>query len=110
MSLARLMVHDVTVVHAATTNDEYGTPQKNWATATRVETKGWITQVRSDEVTPDRETQTADWVAFLPLETDVDGFDRLEWGSLTYEVDGPPLRAWTPRGEHHVEARLRVVA
>lgn len=106
MSLEGLMVHDVEVVRAGVTTDEYGMPSRDWATATRTATKAWVTQTQSREETTDRDTQLSDWLAYLPKFTVIAGGDRLEWESHTFEVDGPPSRAWTPRGEHHVEVRL----
>lgn len=113
MSLRTLMVHPVTIVHAATTTDRYGNTTKDWTTATRTTTNGWVSRATQlEDHTDGREAEVSTWKAYLPAGTAVDGGDRLEWnptGSLiTFEVDGPPLPAFTPRGLHHIEAQLRV--
>lgn len=110
MSLTSLLVHDVTIRRAGTTTDRYGASVKDWVTATDSDVKGWVARQSELEVNDlGREGQTSQWVVFLPSETDIVGGDRLIWGSTTFEVDGPPNHAWTPRGEHHVEARLKLV-
>jgi plastocyanin len=112
MTLASLMVHDVTVVHAGTGTNVYGDTTKDWATATRTGVRGWVSQTSQSEVLDGREAQVSEWVVFLPPEVTVAGGDRIEWADLpavTFEVDGPPNPARTPRGPHHIEARLRVV-
>lgn len=110
MSLTSLLVHDVTIRRAGTSTDRYGATVKDWGTATDTEVKGWVARSSELEVNDQgREGQSSQWVLFLPAETDIVGGDRVIWRSTTYEVDGPPNPAWTPRGEHHVEARLKLV-
>lgn len=109
MTLASLLVHDVTVVRAGDDTDRYGNTARDWSTATSTATKAWVHQQTGSEVLDGRDAQVSGWVCYLPAGTVVDGADRIVWGALTFEVDGPPTRAWTPQGEHHVEARLRHV-
>lgn len=109
MSLQALMVHDVTIVHAGTSTDRYGNIVKDWSTATTKVSKGWITQTAASEDVTDREAEIGTWTLFLPAETVVTGRDRVTWDGLTFEVVAPPRKAWTPRGEHHIEAQLRIV-
>lgn len=110
MGLQSLLVHDITLVRPASTTDANGFTVKSWASATETAVKGWIAQTSSTEVRDGREAQVSTWTLFLNAEADVLGGDRVEWGSTTFEVDGAPQHAWTPRGEHHVECPLRVVA
>lgn len=110
MSLASLLVHDVTLLRAGTTTDRYGADAKDWDTATETDTQGWVTQTSGvEDRTDGREAQVGSWTLYLAAGEDLLGGDRVVWGTYTFEVDGPPLQAWTPRGEHHVEARLRLV-
>ena len=109
MSLQSLLVHDVTVVTPGSTTDRYGNTVADWATSTSTTVKGWITQSSGTENEDGRDAQIGEWRLFLPAGTVVDGHARVEWGGITFEVVGPPERAWTPRGEHHVEVQLRVV-
>jgi hypothetical protein len=104
------MVHDVTVVHAGTTTDRYGNTVKDWTTASSSSTRGWVSRSSTVELTDGgREGQMSGWIAYLPVDTVVAGGDRVTWNGVTFEVDGPPNQAWTPRGPHHIEAQLRVV-
>lgn len=110
MSLTSLLVHDITVVRAGAATDRYGAAEKNWDAATETDIKGWVTQISGiEDRTDGREAQVGTWVLYALDTADILGGDRVVWGSYTFEVDGPPNRAWTPRGEHHVEARLRLV-
>ena len=109
MTFRSLMVHDIEIVRAAAATDVYGNTTDNWATATTVDTVGWVTQRDNDEDTSDRDQQTRLWTLYVPADTDITGHDRVVWGDLTFDVVGPPHRAWTPRGEHHIEADLKLV-
>jgi head-tail adaptor len=110
VSLARLLARTVTIKRAGSTTDRYGASVKNWNTATTTATTGWLSQASSVEVNDlGREGQESLWTLVLPVDTDILGGDRVTIEGTTYEVDGPPNRAWTPRGEHHVEARLKLV-
>lgn len=109
MTVEALMVRDVTILSAASSTDRYGNPTNDWAAATSTATKGWLAQQARDEVLGNRDAQTSGWVVYLPAGTVIDGSDRVVVDGQTFEVDGPPNRAWSPRGEHHVEAALNVV-
>lgn len=110
MSLTALLVHDVTVVVPGAATSRYGDAIKDWATATRTSMKGWVARTATSEVHGDREAQVSEWKLYLPAGTVIDGGDRVEWQGTTFEVEGPPTHAWTPRGEHHLEVPLRVAA
>lgn len=110
MSLAGLLVHDVTIVTPGSTVGRYGDAVKDWATATETATKGWVARRSQDEVNGHREAQVSEWVLYVTADVALSGADRVVWGAYTFEVDGPPVRAWTPRGEHHVEVPLRYVS
>lgn len=110
MSLAALMVRDITILRAVTSTDRYGNVQAdNWTHATTTATKAWVSQRFEGEELDGRNAQIRDWVAFLPAGTVIDGGDRVRCDGMTFEVIGPPHRAWRPSGEHHVEAQLRAV-
>jgi hypothetical protein len=105
------MVHDVTLVRAGTAESRYGDDVKDWSSATRTLSKGWVSQRDRSEDTDSREAQVQGFVVYLPAGTDVSGLDRVEWDDFTFDVVGPPNRAWSPklRGEHHVELDIRLV-
>ena len=111
MSLTSLMVHDVTIARAGTTESRYSDDVRDWSTATETVTKGWVAQQDRAEDVDGREAQDRTFIVYLPASADVTGLDRIEWEGLTLEVVGPPRRAWSPklRGEHHVELTCRLV-
>lgn len=111
MSFAGLLVHNVWIVTPAESEDDYGNTVYDWgAAASRTASDAWITQLATSENSDDRQTPAAQWVAFLPAGTAVSFIDRIEWDDRAFEVDGLPLEAWTPRGEHHIQVPLRFAA
>lgn len=102
-----LLVHDVTVTHPVVSTDRNGARREAWSGATTSTAKGWLHQTSSSEPIEGRDGELSLWVLYLPAGTDVDAHDRVTVLGLTFEVDAPPLPAWTPRGEHHLEVRLR---
>jgi hypothetical protein len=104
------MVHTVSIVHPGTSTDRYGNVTKDWTTATRTTVKGWIArQSGLEDRTAGREAEVSTWYGYLPAGTPIAGGDRLDWEGVTFEVDGPPYTAWSPRGPHHTEIALRIV-
>lgn len=111
MSFLGLLVHDVYIVTADESTDDYGNTVYDWgALATRTTSKAWITQTATNEDRADRQTPAAQWVCFLPAGTAVNYRNRIEWVDNAFEVDGLPLSAWTPQGEHHLQVPLRFAA
>lgn len=107
MSLATLLVHDVTILTSTYSTDRYNNQVRTGATSTVV--KGWISQRTQTEDTDQREARVSDWVLFLHPEASITGLDRVAWEGLTFEVTGPANPAWSPAGLHHLEVPLRVV-
>lgn len=109
VSYASLLVRDVIltrgVVGAA---DRYGNATATFSGDDEA-VKGWLSQTSRTENLDGREAQIEETVLFLAAGSDVTGVDRVTIDSVSYMVDGPPRRAWTPRGEHHVELTLRQV-
>lgn len=109
MTLASLLVHDVTITTPGYDTNRYGDEEKDWTEATTTTVKGWVSQRSGIEDRDHREAQASDWVLFLHAGTTITALDRVTWSGITFEVDGPPNPAWSPRGEHHLEVPLRVV-
>jgi head-tail adaptor len=107
VSLLSLLIHDVTLQTPTRTENRYGDAAK---TSWTVETvKAWISQSSRTEDSEGREAAVSSWVLYVDADTTVSTDMRVVWRGLTFEVDGPPLPAWTPRGEHHQEVTLRRV-
>lgn len=105
MTLRRLLTEDVTVVRVAwDAVDVYGNPRPGGET--RVAYRGRLEEVEHREMVADRETVTSTWRLFLPAEAVIGRLDRVEAQGRVFEVDGLPIVHRTPRGAHHIEARL----
>lgn len=110
MSLRGLLVHDIVILRPALGTSRYGDASKDWVTATSTETNGWVARRNeSEDRTQGREAQVSEWALYVDVDADIQAGDRVMWGTVVFEVDGPPNRAHSPRGEHHVEANLRLV-
>lgn len=109
MTIEGFFVRDVTIVRAGVTTDRYGNESTDWSAAASWATKGWLARADQSEDQDGRDALISGWVLRLPVGTDITGRDRVRVDGTTYELDGPPNRPWTPRGEHHVRCRLRLV-
>lgn len=107
--MRNLLVQPLTVQRASTVTNRYGSVEKDWTTVTETVVNGWVSRMSQSEDPTRREAQVSEWVAYFPAGTSIHGGDRVVWQDATFEVDGPPFHAWTPRGEHHIEAPLRAV-
>lgn len=67
-----------------------------------------------EEVTVGGDVQTAEWRLYLPAAAhgNLSGYDRVTVAgeAPTFEVVGTPGAQRSPRGVHHVEARLRTTS
>lgn len=112
MSLDTLLAYTVTVVRMGeVSDDEYGNVIS--AELSREDYPAWVEPMTGQgrgggkEETQDRDTQIEDWLLILPANTPITGRDRVEHDGNTFEVIGPPAIRRSPRGVHHVEARIR---
>lgn len=110
MSLANLLRQPVTIQQFTAGTDEYGNTVASTSTST-ITTVGFLEQVDSVETLNDRDTVVSTFQAWLPVGTAVHAFDRLVFGSQTFEVDGEPWQVFNPRTgvSSHVVAKLKVV-
>lgn len=111
MSIDTFFVRDVTILTAGTVTDAYGDTATSWATPTSVAVKGWLAQLEETEPSgPGRALVTVVRdVLRLPIGTPITAGNRVVIDGITYDVDGPPRRVWTPRGAHHLRVNLRAV-
>lgn len=101
----------ITVVTPGEHTDRYGNVTKDWTNSTRTDTAGWVGAFSGFEYGADqgREAAFQTWTVYLPTGVTVSQEDRIETGTDTFEVDGPVVELWSPRGGHHLEARIRKV-
>lgn len=107
----RLLPHTVAIVRPALVPDAYGNKIRDYSQgiAARTTVRAWMQQDNREEARSDgREAAIQKWL-MLTNHPDVLRGDRVEYGALTYDVEGPPEPVFTPAGFHHLEATLRVV-
>jgi head-tail adaptor len=109
VSLRNLLTQTVTVRPASDgTVDEYGDTSTVFAAGTTY--RGRLEQRSAQEVTDGRDTFVSDWVLYLLPDAVINGRDRVEADGNTFEVVGAPIVQRSPRGPHHIQASLRLVA
>lgn len=98
----------VRVRAALVASARYDTQRRDWAGADRLTITGVAVQpVSSTEATLDREYAATHLRVYAPAGADVCASDRIEWRSVTYEVDGEPGRWLDDATDHHVEFAMK---
>lgn len=105
-----LLTQQFTRVRPATAADGYGNSKPDYgAAASRETAMGWLEQSnRTEPATAGRDPLVQTWLLITNY-ADILGRDRIEYGSIVFEVDGPPSPVPIPGGIHHYEVNLRVV-
>lgn len=89
--------------------DKRGTKTPDWENATTHTIDGCSVQPSMSTRDFDgRVIQvTEEWTLYAPLDSDLKAGDRIEWQSLTFEIDGAPMPWKSPTGRvSHIWARL----
>ena len=111
MSLSRLLNQPLSLIKVASdVLDKYGN-QVAAAYGSPISVVGYLEQKDSVETVLDRDTVVSSWEAFFPADTNVTAFDRIVFGSQTFEVDGSPWQVYNPRTKSvsHIQTKLKVV-
>ena len=110
MNPQRLMTLPCTIDHVAQTGaaDVYGDPTE---TTTTTASTCWIEQIRRSDDTLLSSQQSEQWAGYFRPDVVIDGSDRVTVDAATYQVMGPPWRAFNPRLKRvtHIEATLERV-
>ena len=109
MSIQRFFIHDITVRRAARTTGRGADQVADWSDTTDTPIRGWVAQQSTGDSRQGRSGDVSSWLLQCPATADVRPGDRIIWSGMTFDVDGRPNPAWTPRGEHHTEVALRLV-
>jgi head-tail adaptor len=110
MTIDRLLHDTVVLLHPGAGSDDYGNPVPTWALGAASQTvSAVVQQIGRAEQTSDRDTPASDWLLVVPAGTAISAYDRVRWQGATFEVIGKPAPWSTPRGPHHLEARIRLV-
>lgn len=110
MPIRKFLNQPLTLQKNTGSTDRYGNTVP--ATASTTSIVGYLEQMQSVETMTDRDVSVGDWVAYLPVGTDVNAQDRIVFGSQTFEVDGEPWQVYNPRIRQvdHLQAKLKVVS
>jgi hypothetical protein len=106
-----MLPQTVTRIRPSSSTNTYGDTAFSYIVppATSTTMAAWLQQNnRTEEATEGRAPLDQRWL-LITNDSDVEGHDRIVWGALTFEVDGPPAPVYTPGGYHHTEATLKVV-
>jgi hypothetical protein len=111
MSLTSLLAELVTIQTIGPVGtDRYNQPILGVA-STVANVPARLEQTESTEVTVGEATLVSDWRIFLEPDEVISNASRIvDSLGRTFEVVGAPNLHRTPRGPHHLEARLRYVA
>lgn len=109
MGLLDLLAEEVTIQTAtAGDDDRYGNPTTEYTDSETYRAR--LEQVDASELLARGDTQVTEWRLFLPGDAVISSQSRVTHPDEgTFEVVGEPAKQKTPRGVHHVEARLRRV-
>lgn len=108
---AGMLPHTVTRIRPSTATDTLGNTTLSYTVppATSLSLTAWLQQDdRTEPLADGRDPLAQRWL-MVTNESDVAGYDRIVFGSLTFEVEGPTKPTYTPAGLHHLEATLRRV-
>lgn len=89
--------------------DKRGTVTLDWENATTLTIGGCSIQPSMSTRDFDGRTiqVTEEWTLYAPFDSDLRAGDRIEWQSLTFEINGAPMPWKSPTGHvSHVWARL----
>jgi hypothetical protein len=108
---AHMLPQTVTRVRPSTSTDTYGNTTYNYASPTSsTSMTAWLQQdSRAEPLSDGRAALEQVWL-MVTNDSDVLGRDRITFGTLVLEVDGPPASVYTPAGFHHLESTLKVVS
>lgn len=100
-----LLIHTVTWIVPSTSTDAYGNVTRTYGSGTSI--AGRMQQDKADEpLVEGRDSLVRDWTLFTNQDG-ISGYDRIVFGTLTFEVFGPPRPTYGGSGFHHAEVSLK---
>lgn len=112
--ITKYFIHDVVILRAPLVSDKYnpaGTSLRDWATATHAWTgKGWLAPkgAQSENLNDREQELNFSWL-YLPPAAGPVSTDRVTINGTLYQVYSDPITAYTPRGLHHYEVRVKEI-
>jgi hypothetical protein len=114
VSFDSLLTRTATVEpYEPTTDDDFNDEVIAWGEP--VDYPAWFNSAPTGgaltELTVERDTAMEEDLVFLPAGAVINYLSRVTRDDgVVFQVYGPPDRVFTPRGEHHVEAKLRAIS
>lgn len=102
-----LLIHTATWIVPTTTTDAYGNTVRTYGSGTSI--TGRFEQNKATEPRVEGRDPTERGWTFFTNQDGVAAFDRIVFGTLTFEVDGPPAPVYGAAAFHHAEVALRKV-
>lgn len=102
-----LLIHSVTWVVPTVSTDAYGNEKRAYGSGTTITCRMQQDQ-GTEPLAEGRDPLVRDWKMFTN-QSGIGGYDRIVYGTLTFEVEGPPAPASDGAGFHHAEVALRLV-
>lgn len=88
--------------------DVYGNATSSWADGQTI--RGWLQPTGTSEDVRNQDVVVSDWLLFTSPDAPITPLSRVrDAAGHVFEVVGLPAVHKTPRGPHHVEAKLRFV-
>lgn len=109
MSLAALLTRTAEVTTRSQTGAADSHGNQAWVESGPTSYPAYLEQTTEQEITIDRDTQISDHLMVLGPEAVIDGDSSVTIDGQAFQVIGPPLKAYSPRGLHHLEVRLRSI-
>lgn len=104
---ASLLIHTVTWIVPSTSVDTYGNTTRTYGSGTSI--TGRVQQDSGAEPLSDgRDPLEYRWTFFTNQEG-IAGHDRIVFGALVFEVEGPAAPAYGAAAFHHSEVSLRLI-
>lgn len=108
MSLATIL-RPMTALTATSSTDRYGDTIIDWSAPVSRTVNGWFQETSTTEDRDHRDARVVEGTGTFDIASAVQAGERIVIDGTTFDVVGAPTVRPTPRGPHHVEARLRSV-
>lgn len=104
---ASLLIHSATWIVPTTSTDGHGNTVRTYGSGTSI-TGRFQQNAAAEPRTDGRDPLVRQWTLFTNQDG-ISGLDRIVFGSLTFEVDGPPAPTYDGSDFHHAEVALKLV-
>lgn len=105
---ASLLIHSFQRIRPTTATDAHNTTTRTYSGSGTAMTGRFQQDKATETFQEGRTPQVRNWTLFTN-ESDITTFDRILFGTLTFDVDAPPAPKYDGVGFHHLEVALKLV-